>query len=159
VICTANVSDIHTIFELMIPSIDPCRCQLILLLALIAVEELSFGSKTVKHSQSIDDIAIANNIAGCAEGFAKQAYGFYWRWEDWGGDDLVDQPFLPSSVGAKSSNANQRKNNSNGKNDASKALSPPRRGLLGMLTQSNNVDEDEPFTIFGFKCGAPMCGR
>jgi len=126
---------------------------------LIAVEELSFGSKTVKHSQSIDDIAIANNIAGCAEGFAKQAYGFYWRWEDWGGDDLVDQPFLPSSVGAKSSNANQRKNNSNGKNDASKALSPPRRGLLGMLTQSNNVDEDEPFTIFGFKCGAPMCGR
>ncbi len=127
--------------------------------ALIAVEELSFGSKTVEHSQSIDDIAIANNIAGCAEGFAKQAYGFYWKWEDWGGDDLVDQPILPPTTKAKSGNSHGSNNNSPGKDRATSVLSPRRKGLLGMLTQSNNVDEDEPFTIFGFKCGAPMCGK
>ena len=53
--------------------------------ALIAVQQLSYGSIKTKRSSSasIDDVAIANSIARCAshEG-ASGSHNFLWAWED-----------------------------------------------------------------------------
>jgi hypothetical protein len=61
-----------------------------LVAALIAIEELSFDSTKVRHSELIDDIAIANNIARCAEGLTDESYGFFWKWEDGGNGEFVE---------------------------------------------------------------------
>ena len=52
--------------------------------ALIAVQQLSYGSIKVRRSRSdlIDDIAIANTIAHCAGNKAYEGcYNFLWAWE------------------------------------------------------------------------------
>ena len=49
--------------------------------------------------------------------------------------------------------------NSTDRTERSNPYAPPPRGIFGMLKGQNKVDEDEPFTIFEFKCGAPMCGK
>ena len=53
--------------------------------ALYAVQELSFGSRRVRHINAIDDILIANNIANNADGNVSESYGFVWFWDD---DDM-----------------------------------------------------------------------
>ena len=57
--------------------------------ALGAVQDLSFGSKYCDNTGAfIDEIAIANNIAKCAngdQGGAAESYGFDWSWQDGGG--------------------------------------------------------------------------
>ena len=51
--------------------------------ALIAVQQLSYGSIKVRHtSESIDDIAIANDIAKSANNEKSECYNFLWTWED-----------------------------------------------------------------------------
>ena len=53
--------------------------------ALIAVQQLSYGSLKVRHSSSgtIDDIAIANTIARCANNeTTRDSFNFLWAWED-----------------------------------------------------------------------------
>lgn len=50
--------------------------------ALNAVQELSYGSITVRHTHSIDDVQIANNIAHSADGEKTASYNFLWSWED-----------------------------------------------------------------------------
>lgn len=110
--------------------------------AMAAAEEISFGSKTVDHSGSIDEIAIANNLVNAADGLTSRAYGFAWKWED---DEADIHPIVSHddiSVTERSAPFGQR-----------------RRGLLGRLRFNSATDEDEPFSIFGFRCGAPMCGR
>jgi len=52
--------------------------------ALIAVQQLSYGSIKVHRSssESIDDIAIANDIAYSAKNESSGCYNFLWAWED-----------------------------------------------------------------------------
>lgn len=54
--------------------------------ALIAVQQLSYGSIKIRHSLSgsIDDVAIANEIARCCTSNEIQGgcYNFLWTWED-----------------------------------------------------------------------------
>ena len=47
-----------------------------------AVQQLSFGSNKVRHSNAIDDILIANNIASSANGEKTESYNYWWSWED-----------------------------------------------------------------------------
>lgn len=50
--------------------------------ALIAVQQLSYGSIKARRSRSIDDIAIANKIAHCANHEAPEGcHSFLWAWE------------------------------------------------------------------------------
>jgi len=50
--------------------------------ALNAVQQLSFGSRRVRHAGSIDDILIANNIANSANGERTESYNYMWSWKD-----------------------------------------------------------------------------
>lgn len=50
--------------------------------ALQAVQQLSYGSTKVRHTDPIDDIQIANNIANSANGERTESYNFLWTWED-----------------------------------------------------------------------------
>jgi hypothetical protein len=113
-----------------------------------AVEEMSFGSTTTSHSGNIDEIAIANNIVNAADGLTSMAYGYAWRWEDEEADvrvhSLDDQALLDDVSETERSMPYM-----------------PRRRIFGRLRFSDTNDEDnsEPFSIFGFRCGAPLCGR
>ena len=50
--------------------------------ALIAVQQLSYGSLKARHSNSIDDIAIANKIVRSANHEALEGcHSFLWAWE------------------------------------------------------------------------------
>lgn len=50
--------------------------------ALIAVQQLSYGSLKARHSNAIDDIAIANKIAHCANHETPEGcHSFLWAWE------------------------------------------------------------------------------
>jgi hypothetical protein len=52
--------------------------------AIVTVQEIVL--KSVKNRKEapadVDDIAIANTIASCADGDMAEAYGFIWAWED-----------------------------------------------------------------------------
>jgi hypothetical protein len=54
--------------------------------ALEAAQELSFGSKRVRHTHGIDDVQIANNIAHSAAGEKTESYNYLWSWEDTAGE-------------------------------------------------------------------------
>jgi len=71
--------------------------------ALVAVQQLSYGSIKVRHSssESIDDIGIANNIAHSANNENPGCYNFLWTWEDTklnnNDDDDYDDEMLEES--------------------------------------------------------------
>ena len=56
------------------------------IVALHAVQDLSFGSTLVRHMDAIDDVLIANNIANSANGEKTESYNFWWSWEDAAGE-------------------------------------------------------------------------
>ena len=87
--------------------------------ALLAVEELSYGSLIIQHAEAIDDIVIANNIAGCAEGLSDKSYGFYWKWEDGGSDFIMEQQKTNTPLLVESSSIDRT--------DRSNPYSPPRK--------------------------------
>ncbi|KAL3782778.1 hypothetical protein HJC23_003099 [Cyclotella cryptica] len=118
--------------------------------ALAAVKELSFGSKTVKHSGTIDEIAIANNIAKCADGLIAKAYGYAWRWED---EEAVlkAHPLIDENIQSSLNYVSEK--------ERSVPYSPRRKGIFGRLRFSGEDEEDEPFSVLGLRCGVPMCGR
>ena len=104
--------------------------------AIEAVQELSFGSKYRDNTGAfIDEIAIANNIAKCANGeTGAESYGFEWGWEDGGGSG---------------SGINE--------NDVRKRLNDFRSGRIdsfkGLLKNVRKERTSEPITIFGINCG------
>jgi len=66
--------------------------------ALQAVQELSFGSTSVRHvNNEIDDILIANNIAYNADGNNAESYGFVWFWDK---DELKEKAAKEKEPGA-----------------------------------------------------------
>ena len=75
--------------------------------ALIAVQQLSYGSIKVRRSpsESIDDIAIANDIACSANNDSSGCYNFLWAWEDIkmnnGDDKNDDNGMIKTSTYAK----------------------------------------------------------
>ena len=54
----------------------------LLIIALTAVQHLSFGSTKVRHLDAIDDVLIANNIANSANGEKTESYNYWWSWQD-----------------------------------------------------------------------------
>lgn len=105
---------------------------------LMAVQALSFGSTKVRHMDAIDDIMIANNIASSANGDKTESYNFLWNWQDAAEQMARLQQSKGKGTGLKGF-LNKMKSNSQS----------PVTGRVG--TQA-----DEPFSIFGLKCG-PMC--
>ena len=49
--------------------------------ALLAAQELSFGSIRVRHMNAIDDVLIANNIVHSANGEKTESYNCIWGWQ------------------------------------------------------------------------------
>jgi len=98
--------------------------------ALHAVQDLSFGSKKVHHMDPIDDILIADNIANSANGEKTESYNFLWSWEDAAQEIHKNLERKPSAV-----------------KEIFKKVKP------SFKSDPNN--DDEPFSFFGFKCGAP----
>ena len=65
--------------------------------AMVAVEEISFGSNTTNHSGVIDEIAIANNIVNACDGLNSRAYGYAWRWVD-NEADVQTNPLIAEKI-------------------------------------------------------------
>ena len=101
------------------------------LLALLAVQELSFGSTKVRHADAIDDILIANNIANSANGEKVESYNYWWVWQDKAGQiqkNLEHQLSGDSTIFSTIS----------------------ARGLVAPMV---TTAKDEPISIFGLRCG------
>lgn len=89
--------------------------------ALQAVQQLSFGSRRVRHVGLIDDVLIANNIAKSANGERTESYNFMWSWKDKAGLIQLNMKrqrslenrigTIPSSLTASSSNMENRYQN------------------------------------------------
>lgn len=129
---------------------------------IIAAEEIAFSS--LGHSNAtIDDIAIANDIASCAEGSlpSGESHGFIWKWED-GVRVAIDdvQSEVQEEREAKNDEFFARAENkiTREKKD-SPSTAPKHRGLLGRLGNLMSAYDDEPVSIFGFRCAPPRCGR
>uniref|UniRef100_A0A7S1FVN5 Protein HGH1 homolog n=1 Tax=Corethron hystrix TaxID=216773 RepID=A0A7S1FVN5_9STRA len=94
--------------------------------ALHAVQDISFGSKKVQHMDPIDDILIANNIACSANGEKTESYNFMWSWEDAAQSIHKNLERKPTAV----------------------------KEIFSKVKPSFRSDDtDEPFSLFGFKCG------
>mmetsp|Transcript_2329 Transcript_2329/g.5088 ORF Transcript_2329/g.5088 Transcript_2329/m.5088 type:complete len:1009 (-) Transcript_2329:214-3240(-) len=102
---------------------------------------------------AIDTVAIANNIAYYADGLDVY-YGYVWKWED-GKGDLIERIYTAAATEDQMLAPGERDDPT----ERSEPYSPPRKGLLGRIKlPTAGVDDNEPFSIFGFKCGAP-CGN
>jgi hypothetical protein len=97
--------------------------------ALQAVQQLSYGSLKVRHLDSIDDIAIANNIANSANGERTESYNFWWSWED---------------------KASEIQRNLEPHSSSEKKTTSFIDGVSNRLSRSTN---NEPIAIFGLRCG------
>lgn len=103
--------------------------------ALIAVQQLSFGSTKVRHLDAIDDVLIANNIANSANGEKTESYNYWWSWQENG--DNIQQRF------------------SNLRSESSSMF-----GVFPSMQQDSfGGDNDFPFSFFGCGnlCGADTC--
>uniref|UniRef100_A0A7S4NC32 Uncharacterized protein n=1 Tax=Odontella aurita TaxID=265563 RepID=A0A7S4NC32_9STRA len=115
--------------------------------ALRAASQLSFGSSSIRHLDSIDDIAIANNIAESADRYkhshngGAESYNFSWRWLD-EVEEAVDEERKTARTHRSGSSRGEAMGAGSIKDFLTKITPKP----LG----SNY--EDEPFSIFGFKC-------
>jgi len=102
---------------------------------------------------AIDTVAIANNIAYYADELDVY-YGYVWKWED-GKGDLIERIYTAAATEDQLLAPEERDDPT----ERSEPYSPPRKGLLGRIKlPTAGVDDNEPFSIFGFKCGAP-CGN
>jgi hypothetical protein len=131
---------------------------------IIAAEDISLLSSSIVPSNkaTIDDIAIANDIASCAEGSLQssgESHGFTWKWKEHGCRNVIDdlESEVPTERGPSVFVGADEKHTMDGKDSSS--TSRKHRGLLGKLGNLVSAYEDEPVSIFGFRCGPPKCGR
>lgn len=121
---------------------------------IIAVENI-LSRMDSKSRATIDDIAIANDIASSAEGSLPngESHGFIWKWEDGGTVAIEVQeergPTNDFFVDTDDKSTKEGK-------DSSSSTAQKYRGLLSFFVAA---DEDEPVSIFGFRCSQPKCGR
>jgi len=126
---------------------------------IIAAEDIAL--KTVSHSEgTVDDIAIANDIASAAEGLLPggESHSFIWEWEDCVRVSIDEVQSQGERSTSRQSFASVDKKSTSGSKDGS-STAPKQRGLLGKLGNLVSVRDDEPVSIFGFRCAAPKCGR
>eukprot|EP00549_Striatella_unipunctata_P011912 CAMPEP_0118677806 /NCGR_PEP_ID=MMETSP0800-20121206/2841_1 /TAXON_ID=210618 ORGANISM="Striatella unipunctata, Strain CCMP2910" /NCGR_SAMPLE_ID=MMETSP0800 /ASSEMBLY_ACC=CAM_ASM_000638 /LENGTH=425 /DNA_ID=CAMNT_0006573539 /DNA_START=320 /DNA_END=1597 /DNA_ORIENTATION=+ len=102
--------------------------------ALLAVDQLSYGSTKVLHMNAIDDIQVANNIANSANGEKTESYNYWWSWED------------------KANEISKHLQRSR-----SESSTPSLMNLIKAKTQKKKRNDEEPLSIFGFNCGAAYC--
>lgn len=145
---------------------------------MIAAEDIVLNA--MSHSKAaVDSIAIANDITSCAEGLLPggEAHGFIWEWYD-GVTVVVDD--VQSQISRQQSQTSRRRKHSleltastsrdlsatssekkptMESKDSSSSTSPKQIGILGKLGNMVSVHDDEPISIFGFRCAAPRCGR
>lgn len=129
---------------------------------IVAAEDIALSSVGHSKATTIDDITIANDIASCAEGSLPngESHGYIWKWED-GGRVAIDD--VHSEVQEERDDSNEffagadKKFTVEGKDCSSTA--PKHRGLLGKLGNLVSAYDDEPLSIFGFRCAPPKCGR
>mmetsp|Transcript_27195 Transcript_27195/g.39825 ORF Transcript_27195/g.39825 Transcript_27195/m.39825 type:complete len:870 (-) Transcript_27195:277-2886(-) len=121
--------------------------------ALHATQALSFGSTKVRHLDAIDDVAIANNIANSANGEKTESYNYWWIWQD-AKEEVQKHLDRQTSTDSKNSSASKKKmttkqqlTKDNGGDTSIHAADGGRE------IRHDVVDEDGPFTIFGFTCG------
>ena len=95
--------------------------------ALLAAQQMSYGSTKVRHLGAIDDVLIANNIAKSANGEKVEAYNYWWRWQD-------DADAIRLAKGARPSSATK---------------SQSKGGIVTSL-----LSREEPISIFGLTCCA-----
>ena len=104
--------------------------------ALLAVQQMSFGSTKVRHLGAIDDILIANNIAKSANGEKAETYNYWWRWQDDADVKLLTNGSRPS-------------------NTAKAQPSPYKGGVVSsLLSRASGGEDGEPISIFGLTCCA-----
>jgi len=96
--------------------------------ALLAAQDLSFGSTKVRHMEAIDDILIANNIGSSASGDKTESYNYWWSWQD-------------SASQIQKNLARQRSGDS--------------ISILSTISSSGKKNDDDsgPLSFFGFTCG------
>lgn len=154
---------------------------------IIAAEDIVLN--TISHSKAaVDDIAIANDIADSAEGLLPggEAHGFIWQWYDGVKvvvDDVQSQISRRTNGGYSqisrrtknslqltastastsrelSATSSEKKSTTTMESkDISSSPAPKQRGILGKLGNMVSVHDDEPISIFGFRCATPRCGR
>lgn len=131
---------------------------------IIAAEDIAL--KTMGHPNgTVDDIAIANDIASAAEGLLPggESHGFLWAWQDCvrvAIDEVQSQEERSTSRHSLASRSTDKKSTTDSKDEnGSSTSSQKRRGLLGKLGNMVSAQDDEPVSIFGFRCAAPKCGR
>ena len=95
--------------------------------ALLAAQQMSFGSTKVRNLGAIDDVLIANNIAKSANGENVEAYNYWWRWQDDAEAKLL----------------------ANGSRSSSATKSQSKGGIVTSL-----LSREEPISIFGLTCCA-----
>ena len=101
--------------------------------ALLAAQQMSYGSTKVRHLGAIDDILIANNIAKSANGEKVEAYNYWWRWQD-----DADAKLL-----------------ANGPKPNSAMKSQSKGGIVtSLLSRASGGEEGEPISFFGLTCCA-----
>lgn len=101
--------------------------------ALLAVQQMSFGSTKVRHLGAIDDILIANNIAKSASGEKAETYNYWWRWEDDADSNLASTVEYLKPSGATSS----------------------KGGIVSsFLSRASGGEDGAPISIFGLTCCA-----
>jgi hypothetical protein len=114
-----------------------------------------------KSRATIDDIAIANDIASSAEGSLpnEESHGFIWKWED-GGTVAIDdvQSEVQKERGPTNDFFVDTDDKSTKEDKDSSSTAQKHRGLLSKLGFVAAY-EDEPVSIFGFRCSPPKCGR
>ncbi|KAL7541515.1 hypothetical protein ACHAXR_012564 [Thalassiosira sp. AJA248-18] len=140
--------------------------------ALIAAEELAAQQQPSAAAEPINTIDVANNIAYYADGLDVY-YGFVWKWED-GNGDLIERIYSAAETEDQLQlEENEKEEAANDLKRRSGPYSPPRKGFLGRLKiptvtvddlgrlhfATVAADDNEPFSIFGLRCGAPVCGK
>eukprot|EP00978_Attheya_sp_CCMP212_P007561 scaffold17461_cov53-Attheya_sp.AAC.10 len=126
--------------------------------ALHAVQELSFGSSKVRHMNAIDDIVIANNIASSAKGLKTESYNYYWSWKDASRGKDFERPSSSQVKVSQQMRACVRPSFCVPV-QCDSVLFPLASCHSNLLerVKSSTMKEDEPFSIFGLKCGPTFC--
>jgi hypothetical protein len=101
--------------------------------ALLAVQELSFGSSRVRHMDAIDDIMVANNISNSANGDKTESYNYAWSWQDQADENQKNLMERQRSDGDSLS-------------------------IYDNASGQQSPASDGPMTIFGLTCG-PVCAK
>ena len=102
-----------------------------------------------------DVFDMANNIAYYAEGSDVYA-GYIWKWAD-GNGDTIDRSY--SREESDDLEEVKRLASSSAVPSRIQAMLDKVKEMSALRVKEKGDGEDEPTSIFGFVCGANMCGQ